>query len=65
MEGLESGLLEVILCTRFSGEVMLSSQLAEGGLHTLAQFLMVQLLPLQEPWGIKVAFEEGYQYKFD
>jgi hypothetical protein len=44
---------------------MLSSQLAGGGLHTLAQFLMVQLLPLQEPCAVKVAFEEGYQYEFD
>jgi hypothetical protein len=34
-------------------------------LHTLAQFLMVQLLPLQEPCAVKVAFEEGYQYEFD
>ena len=65
MEGLESDLLEGILCTHFSREVMLSSQLAGGGLHMLAQFLMVQLLPLKEPCAVKVAFEEGYQYEFD
>jgi hypothetical protein len=65
MEGMESSLLEGILCTHFSREVMLISQLAGGGLHTLAQFLIVQLLPLQEPCTVKVVFEEGYQYEFD
>jgi hypothetical protein len=64
MEVLASGLLERILCTYFFEEVMLSSQLAGGGLHTLAQILMVQLLPLQEPCTVKVASDEEYPSEF-
>jgi hypothetical protein len=65
MEILASGLLERVLCTIFSKEAMPSPRLARGGLHMLTWLLMAQLLSLQEPYVVKVAFEEGYQYEFD
>jgi hypothetical protein len=55
MEGLANGLLERVLCTHFSRKAMLSSRPAGGGLHTLAQHLLAQLLPLQEPCTVKEA----------
>jgi hypothetical protein len=64
MEGLASGLLERVLCTHFYREIMSSSRLAGGGLHTLAQHLMAQLLPLQEPHAVKVASDKEYPSKF-
>ena len=65
MESLANVLFERVLCTIFSKEAMPSPLLARGGLHTLAQHLMAQLLSLQKPYAVKVAFEEGYQYDFD
>ena len=65
MEGLASGLLKRVLCTHLSREAMLSSRLAGGGLHTLTQHLLTQLLPLQEPCIVKVVSDKEYQYEFD
>jgi hypothetical protein len=65
MEDLASCLPEGVLCTHFSKEVMPKSSTRQRSLHTLAQHLMAQLLSLQEPYAVKVAFEEGYQYEFD
>ena len=65
MESLASGLLEEVLHAGCSKETMLKSSTRQGSLHTLAQHLMAQLLSLQEPYAVKVAFEEGYQYDFE
>jgi hypothetical protein len=64
MEGLESGLLEKVLCTHFSKEAMLSPRLARGGLHMLTRHLLAQLLPLQEPCTVKVASDKEYPFEF-
>jgi hypothetical protein len=64
MESLASGLLERVLRTIFSKEAMPSPRLAIGGLHMLTWLLMAQLLPLQEPYVVKMASDEGYLSEF-
>jgi hypothetical protein len=58
MESLASGLLERVLCTISSKKSIPSLRPAGGGLHTLARLLMAQLLPLQEPCAVKVAYDK-------
>jgi hypothetical protein len=55
MEGLVSGPLEKVLCTLSCRKAMLSPRLAGGGLHTLKQHLLAQLLLMQEPCVVKEA----------
>ena len=47
MDNLASDLLERVLCTHFSKEAIMSPRPAGGSLHTLAQHLIAQLLPLR------------------
>jgi hypothetical protein len=56
MEGLAISLLERVLRTLFSKRQVEFS--AGGGLHMLAQPLMAQLLPLQQPRVVKVASDK-------
>jgi hypothetical protein len=65
MEGLESGLLEGVLCINFSKEAMPKSSKRQRSFHMLARHLMAQLPSLQEPCAVKVAREEGFQNEFD
>jgi hypothetical protein len=44
----------------FSKDAISSPRLAMESLHMLAQHLMAQLLPLQEPCVVKVASDEEY-----
>jgi hypothetical protein len=65
MEGLVSGPLERVLCTLSFRKAMPSPRLAGGGLHTLKQHLLIQLLPLWEPCAVKMVSDKEYQYEFD
>jgi hypothetical protein len=65
MESLASGLLERVLSTIFSKQAMPSPRLARGGLHMLTWLLMAQLLPLQEPYAVKMVSDKGYLFEFD
>jgi hypothetical protein len=59
MEGLASGLLEVVLCTDFSKESMPKSSIRQRSLHTPFWPLMFQLPPLQRPCKVKDTSDEG------
>jgi hypothetical protein len=64
MEGLESGLLEGVLCTIFFfKEAMPKSSKRQRSLHMLARHLMAQLPSLQEPCAVKVVREEGFSVR--
>jgi hypothetical protein len=65
MEGLANRLPEEVLCIDFLKDAMPKSSTRQRGLRTLAQLLMVQLPSLQEPYVVKMALKERYQYEFD
>jgi hypothetical protein len=49
---------EKVLCTGSFHGSHAESSTRQGGLHTLAQLLVAQLLPLQEPCTVKVASDK-------
>jgi len=65
MEGLASRLLEEVLSIDFLKEAMSKPSKRQRILHTLARHLMAQLPSFQEPYAVKMAREEGFQYEFE
>ena len=59
MEGLASGLLEGVLCTDFSKEVVPKSSKRQRSLHMPFWPLMFQLPPLQSPREVMKTSDEG------
>ena len=58
MDVLDESLPEKVLCTGSFHGSHIESSTHQGGLHTLAQLLVAQLLPLQEPCAVKVASDK-------